>query len=390
MASNATFWRGVPLAAEITGANVDDKWRVGQVLDAVVPRAPRGPRRPEHLCLDKGYDYTDAEAAVPARRITPPIRRIGERALLGCVQGKPRRWVVERTNAWHNHFRVGDRGLADPAALSGTNRRAMFRCAALLLGSALLSCATIPGRAGQGPGARAAEPPAEPGRSRPLLICETAATAMRWGPEGRLRPTVESDLDEMDPDGREPWYGWCTRIVSSAGAGLREWNMTTKAPLIVLLALVGASCTSPDEARCGDGVRNAREECDSDDIPARCHAGAGTIACRPDCTIDASGCSAYCGDGILNGTASEPEECDGVSMVQTCYPGAGTLGCNPDCTIDHSGCSAYCGDGILNGSEECDGATGVPACSWWCGGSISCTADCRLVYGCGPGKYCTP
>jgi len=100
-----TDGRGVPLTAEITGANVHDKWLVGQMLDAVVLRAPRGPRRPEHLCLDKGYDYTDAEAAVRARRISPHIRRIGEQPLLGCVQGKPRRWVVERTNAWHNRFR---------------------------------------------------------------------------------------------------------------------------------------------------------------------------------------------------------------------------------------------------------------------------------------------
>src|SRR5205823_10903232 len=41
-----TDGRGVPLAAEITGANVHDKWLVGQMLDAVVLRAPRGPRRP--------------------------------------------------------------------------------------------------------------------------------------------------------------------------------------------------------------------------------------------------------------------------------------------------------------------------------------------------------
>jgi hypothetical protein len=26
--------------------------------------------------------------------------RIGERPLLGCVQGKPRGWVVERANTW--------------------------------------------------------------------------------------------------------------------------------------------------------------------------------------------------------------------------------------------------------------------------------------------------
>lgn len=76
--------RGVPLSAIITGANVHDKWMVAQTLDAVALRAARGPRRPIHLCLDKGYDYP----------------------LLGCVRGKARRWVVERTNSWHNRFRA--------------------------------------------------------------------------------------------------------------------------------------------------------------------------------------------------------------------------------------------------------------------------------------------
>ncbi len=98
--------RGVPLSAIITGANVHDKWMVAQTLDAVALRAPRGPRRPTHLCLDKGYDYRDTEAAVRARGVVPHIRRRGENALLGCVRGKPRRWVVERTNAWHNRFRA--------------------------------------------------------------------------------------------------------------------------------------------------------------------------------------------------------------------------------------------------------------------------------------------
>jgi IS5 family transposase len=63
------------------------------------------PHRPELLGLDKGCDDTDAEAAVRGRRITPHIRRIGEQPLLGCVQGRPRRWVVERTSAWHDRFR---------------------------------------------------------------------------------------------------------------------------------------------------------------------------------------------------------------------------------------------------------------------------------------------
>ncbi len=98
--------RGVPLSAIITAANVHDKWLVATALDALALRGPRGPRRPRNLCLDKGYDYSDAEAAVRHRRIVPHIRRRGENALLGCVRGKPRRWVVERTNSWHNRFRA--------------------------------------------------------------------------------------------------------------------------------------------------------------------------------------------------------------------------------------------------------------------------------------------
>lgn len=100
-----TDGRGVPLSVVTTAANVNDKWMVADVLDAVVLRGPRGPRRPENLCLDKGYDYADAERAVRSRRIRPHIRRRGEAPLLGCVNGKPRRWVVERTNSWHNRFR---------------------------------------------------------------------------------------------------------------------------------------------------------------------------------------------------------------------------------------------------------------------------------------------
>jgi transposase len=101
-----TDGRGVPLAAEISGANVHDKWLVEQTLDGVVLRGSRGPRRPEHLCLDKGYDYADVELAIRSRRIVPHIRRRGEPALVDCVRGRPRRWVVERTNAWHNRFRA--------------------------------------------------------------------------------------------------------------------------------------------------------------------------------------------------------------------------------------------------------------------------------------------
>lgn len=94
----------MPIALEITGAKVHDKWLAGKALDGVQLRSSRGPRRPKHLCMDKGYDYADTEHEVRHRRVIPHIRRRGEPPLIGRVRGKPRRWVVER-NSWHNQFR---------------------------------------------------------------------------------------------------------------------------------------------------------------------------------------------------------------------------------------------------------------------------------------------
>lgn len=170
--------------------------------------------------------------------------------------------------------------------------------------------------------------------------------------------------------------------------------MPGRARLLVLLALLHASCSSSDDPPCGDGSRGAYEECDGDDLPVRCHPEAGTITCSAECTIDYGGCTAYCGDGLLDGTGSEPEECDGPSNPRQCHPGAGVIGCNPDCTIDDAGCSAYCGDGVVNGpegqAEQCDGASGLPACPWWCTGSWRCTAECHLVNDCLPTIWTMP
>ena len=86
--------------------------------------------RPRNLCLDKGYDYANTEQDVVDRKITPHIRRQGEAPMIGCVRGKPRRWVVERTNSWHNRFR----GL-----LVRWERKAANYLALVLLASALIA-----------------------------------------------------------------------------------------------------------------------------------------------------------------------------------------------------------------------------------------------------------
>lgn len=101
-----TDGNGVPLSVEITGANVHDKWMVADVLDKIRLQGSRGPRRPINLCLDKGYDYRDVRDALRQRRITAHIRCRGEEHRR-CRRGqRARRWVVERTNSWHNRFRA--------------------------------------------------------------------------------------------------------------------------------------------------------------------------------------------------------------------------------------------------------------------------------------------
>jgi len=57
------------------------------------------------LCLDKGYDYADADEAVWRRRFVGHIRRRGEERRR-CRRGeRARRWVVERTHSWFNRHR---------------------------------------------------------------------------------------------------------------------------------------------------------------------------------------------------------------------------------------------------------------------------------------------
>jgi len=124
-----TDGRGVPIAVTITGANVHDKRALESTLDAVPIRAGRGVRRPHNLCLDKGYDYRDCDQAVRRRGITPHIRRRGENKMLGCVRGKPRRWVVERTNSWHNR----NRGLIIRWERKGSNYLALVQLACALI-----------------------------------------------------------------------------------------------------------------------------------------------------------------------------------------------------------------------------------------------------------------
>ena len=96
---------GIPLGVTLSGANVHDKKKFRETLDSFVIARPSPREVEQHLCADKGYDYNDIRlsakrrgyiAHIPHRGVAPSTRRRGQKA---------HRWVIERTNRWHNLFR---------------------------------------------------------------------------------------------------------------------------------------------------------------------------------------------------------------------------------------------------------------------------------------------
>ena len=101
--------QGGPLAAIVAGANRHDTKLLAETLDAIVVERPEPtPDRPQHLCLDKGYDNPTGHQAVADHHYVPHIRRIGEEKLDADAHKTypARRWVVERTLAWLSKCRA--------------------------------------------------------------------------------------------------------------------------------------------------------------------------------------------------------------------------------------------------------------------------------------------
>lgn len=72
-------------------------------LEAIVVERPKPTgKNPQHLCLDKAYDNPSGEQAVNKYGYRGHIRRIGEEPMDSTRRRRypPRRWVVERTQAW--------------------------------------------------------------------------------------------------------------------------------------------------------------------------------------------------------------------------------------------------------------------------------------------------
>lgn len=166
---------------------------------------------------------------------------------------------------------------------------------------------------------------------------------------------------------------------------------------------------------CGNGTVEDGEQCDGNtfangDKYCKNYApslySSGTLSCTNKCTVDVSGCKAYCGNGTVNGTVSGVyigEACDkGTDGTNPKFPtsqntcekvvgtgSTGSLSCSDDCkSIITKECSAaaICGDGILNqSSEECDGTVYREGsdCSdysseYESGTKVTCTASCKI------------
>ena len=99
--------QGIPLSVVITAANTLDMKAAISMLDNIVVKRPFSKiyRKKQNLCLDKGYDFQEIENEVITKGYLPHIRHREGRVLTNHIHHRSRRWVVKRTNSWHNRLR---------------------------------------------------------------------------------------------------------------------------------------------------------------------------------------------------------------------------------------------------------------------------------------------
>ena len=87
---------GLPLGAVAAPANRHDSPLLGETLDALEALGSLPERMSVHL--DRGYDSKATREKLEARGLSGVIAEKGKPAPLQAAK----RWVVERTNSWHN------------------------------------------------------------------------------------------------------------------------------------------------------------------------------------------------------------------------------------------------------------------------------------------------
>jgi len=111
---------GIPISVVISFASTHDVKLVLDVVDNAVikrhissSRTKDGRTRKQHLCLDKAYNSKPEEQEIvkrgyvlhlPYKRKRGEVRKETEK-ISNRKKHPARRWVVERTNSWHNRFR---------------------------------------------------------------------------------------------------------------------------------------------------------------------------------------------------------------------------------------------------------------------------------------------
>ncbi len=116
-----TDTKGIPLSVVISSASTHDTKLVTDVMDnTIIKRSSSSKKRKlsrkrklQHLCLDKAYSSKTVKQEIINRGYVPHLpykRKRGEgktetQKMSNRKKHPARRWVVERTNSWHNRFR---------------------------------------------------------------------------------------------------------------------------------------------------------------------------------------------------------------------------------------------------------------------------------------------
>ena len=183
-------------------------------------------------------------------------------------------------------------------------------------------------------------------------------------PTARIAPDGASGLAPLevafagggssDPEGDVLEYAWDAGAAGASSEVAPSFSFPFGEHLVTLTVTDQLGATDSDEVvvsvlpSCGNGAREADEECDDGNL-------VNGDGCDANCTTTA------CGNGVV--TAGE--QCDDGNLV-------GGDGCDANCTV------TGCGNGVASGAEECDDGNLVSG--------DGCDANCTRPRRCGNGR----